>query len=114
MVALTQLRIPRCLSSEDAVSQSYELHCFSDASERAYGAVLYLRSRNDRRRQCKYRIAPVKAVTIPSLELTAALLYARMATQVREQFSLQITATTFWTDSMIVLQTLRNTTTRFQ
>ncbi|KAJ4430639.1 hypothetical protein ANN_19229 [Periplaneta americana] len=54
---------------------------FCDASERAYGAVIYVRSTKD---DCvsvslacsKNRLAPVKKVTLPRLELQAALVGA--------------------------------------
>ena len=43
---LNSVRIPRCYFDSHSASllKSAQLHCFSDASERAYAAVIYLRS----------------------------------------------------------------------
>ena len=67
----------------DIVDRSHsQVHVFYDASERAYGAVLYIRSctaDNLVHLACsKNRLAPVKKVTLPRLELLAALVGARM------------------------------------
>jgi len=58
------------------------LHVFCDASEKAYGAALYIRSTSREditvRLDCsKNRLAPVKKVTLPRLELLAAVVGAR-------------------------------------
>jgi hypothetical protein len=62
---------------------SSQIHVFCDASERAYGAVLYIRSTygSETRVQIvcsKSRLAPLQKVTIPRLELIAALVGARL------------------------------------
>ncbi|XP_026330484.1 uncharacterized protein LOC113237982 [Hyposmocoma kahamanoa] len=63
---------------------SIELHSFSDASQNAYGACVYLRSEDSEGNVTinllcsKSKVAPIKATTIPRLELCAALLAAKL------------------------------------
>ena len=93
---------------------------FSDASEIGYGASSYLRSEYpDGRVHCafiigKARNAPVKFVSIPRLELQAAVLATRMFKMLREELELNISRTYLWTDSEIVLHYLRNEKRRLQ
>ncbi|GFT55170.1 integrase catalytic domain-containing protein [Trichonephila clavipes] len=76
------LDIPRyCLQDK---SIRTELHGFTDSSEKAYGAVLYLRCINTSgqiyvRFLCsKSKVAPLKSITIPRLELCAAVLLSKL------------------------------------
>ena len=62
----------------------------------------------------KSRVTPSKVVTIPRLELTAAVLACTMATSVKEEIEFNIDRTVFWTDSTIVLAYIRNKTKRFK
>ncbi|XP_018364348.1 PREDICTED: uncharacterized protein LOC108762043, partial [Trachymyrmex cornetzi] len=68
--------------------QRLEVHGFSDASQRAYGACIYVRSINNNNQTAvhllcsKSRVAPLKALSIPHLELCAALLLAQLMRKV--------------------------------
>ena len=70
--------IPRCYVSNSSNIKSSELHCFSDASERAYAAVIYLRSIYEDGRvdvnliASKTKVGPLKKQSIPMLELLGA------------------------------------------
>ncbi|GBP83544.1 hypothetical protein EVAR_65632_1 [Eumeta japonica] len=83
---LSQLRIPRCYALR---SSKIELHVFGDASEHAYAAVAYWRAvRPDGTVHLalvagKSRVAPNKVMSIPRLELQAALLACRLATNIQ-------------------------------
>ena len=74
----------RCLKPEDfGPVKSSQLHHFSDASEAAYGSVTYLRlvSHEDRV-HCSFlfgksRVAPLKTISVPRLELSAATVSVR-------------------------------------
>ena len=95
-----------------------ELHCFSDTSEVGYGAVCYLRIANDSRPRCyfllgKSRVAPLKVVTVPGLELSAAVVCVKLSKLFTKEMEINFTKITFWTDSMAVLQYIRNSTRRF-
>ncbi|XP_068680362.1 uncharacterized protein [Montipora foliosa] len=90
---LGEYTIDRCIKPKafgDVVTT--ELHHFSDASEIGYGAVSYLR-------MAKSRLAPIKPVTIPRMELSAAVLATRLDTMIRQEIDCNINQSYFWTDS---------------
>lgn len=80
--AISNFTIPRYVGGESIIDN--QLHGFADASERAYGAVLYVRSINAEgkhvvRLACsKTRVAPLKKLSLPRLELCAAALLAKL------------------------------------
>ncbi|GBM44149.1 hypothetical protein AVEN_257097-1 [Araneus ventricosus] len=85
------------------------LYEFSDVSEKAYGAVIYLQSvcdssDNNTFLLCsKSIVAPIKCVTIPRLELAACLLLAQLTRKVLNALKLKIDQVLLWTDSTTVL-----------
>ncbi|XP_044596687.1 uncharacterized protein LOC123273348 [Cotesia glomerata] len=87
-----------------------QLHGFCDASKVGYGACIYVRSMNKQghvivRLACsKSRVAPIKDVTIPKLELCGALLLAKLYKDTLPSFNFDISKNIFWSDSTIVLQ----------
>ena len=118
---ISAMRIPRCLKPQDANDLTeYELHHFADASEIAYGVVTYLRAidENDNAHStlvmAKSRLAPVKTMTIPRLELAAAALSVKVDSVVRRELDIDIKKSVFWTDSTIVLGYISNVNKRFQ
>ena len=118
---LEQLTIDRCFKSPDLGEiTSCQLHHFSDASQQGYGAVTYLRiTGHDGNVKCSFvmgksRLAPIKPVTIPRLELSAAVVATRLEKISRGELSLPISQSFFWTDSTCVLRYLENQDRRFQ
>lgn len=97
-----------------------ELHLFSDASEIAYGAVAYCKIYDTNgNKKCtlvlgKSRLAPIKTVSIPRLELSAAVLATKLYQLITNELDVKIDERYFWTDSMIVIGYIRNTTKRFK
>lgn len=95
-------------------SNVIEFHGFSDASEEAYGACLYVRTRDNNgmhhtRLLCaKTRVAPLKGSTIPRLELNGALLLTEIAKRMSEAWSIDVHSFQLWTDSTVVLGWLNN------
>lgn len=90
-----------------------ELHGFSDASQVAYGAVIYakfgLSSPTVSFIMAKSRVAPCKPVSIPRLELKAALLLSDLMKKaneffVNENFSPRIYG---WSDAKVALAWIR-------
>ena len=117
---LNSLRIPRCLfkkSSHDP-NAVYQLHIFSDASTSAYGAIAHLRSTHGNNIEIafllsKARIAPLKLLTVPRLELQAAVLAVRLATTIKSEMRINIGTKTFWIDSEIVLRWINSVHCRY-
>nr|XP_029707541.1 uncharacterized protein LOC115254282 [Aedes albopictus] len=90
-----------------------QLHVFSDASEAAYGACIYARCEDPEGRvrinllASKSRVAPLKRITLPRLELCAAVLGAHLYDRVRKAINVEAPASFFWSDSAITLQWIR-------
>lgn len=116
---LTEFRMPRCYDPKATKGSSYQLHHFCDASQVAYGVVSYLRisyRTGDVHLAFVYgkaKLAPLKQLTIPRLELCAAVLAVKVDETLRHELSLDLGGSVFWTDSVIVLQYIRNTERRF-
>lgn len=116
--ALNDIRVPRHVICNSHVA--FDLHIFSDASERAYGACVYVRS-VDKEGQvlvrlliAKSRVSPIKPTTTPRLELCGALVSAHLYEKVMTSLRAQVRSTTFWTDSTIVLGWLKMMPSRLQ
>lgn len=107
MSFLNHLKVPRWVLAVDSIK--HELHIFSDASERAYGACLYVRSVDSSGSiqvhllTSKTKIVPIKPTTTPRLELCGALIAARLCNKVLSSLTIPISTCKFWCDSTIVL-----------
>lgn len=105
--ALLSVSVPRHVMCSTPVT--CELHCFVDASQEAYGACVYMRTTDDTDSATVYllcsktKVAPLKPLTIPRLELSAALLGARLVRTVSNALRFSIHKTIFWSDSTITL-----------
>ena len=86
-----------------------QLRHFWDASNHRYGQCSYLRLTDDTGQvHCSFvmgkaRVTPLKLVTIPRLELTAALLSVRVSASLREELEYDQITEVFYTDSQVVL-----------
>ena len=80
------------------------LHVFADASLKAYGAVAYIQQGQNLPSlvMSKTRAAPLKQLTLPRLELKAAVLAAKLSSLVKAALNLEC-AVQLWSDSQIVL-----------
>ena len=91
----------------------------SDASQSGYGQCSYLRLVDENGRiHCylvlgKARVAPLRSVTIPRLELTAATVSVRVANVLKEELDYEELQDFYWTDSKVVLGFISNESRRF-
>ncbi|XP_053380514.1 uncharacterized protein LOC128548907 [Mercenaria mercenaria] len=91
----------------------YTLLCFCDASADAYATSIYLHQKGESDTQvnlvfAKSRLAPLKEITIPRLELMAVLMGVRCLKFVRDQLKLDIKNMYVWTDSQCVIQWIKS------
>ncbi|XP_034946640.1 uncharacterized protein [Chelonus insularis] len=97
-----------------------EVHGFLNASQLAMATVVYIRATHPDHGTCstivcsKSKIAPLKKMSISRLELTAALLLARLITYVRHNLDIQPTQTVCWTDSSVTLTWIQSHSSRWK
>lgn len=110
--------IPRRITDDGAIS--VHLHAFSDSSQKGYAASVYLRVETATSVRChlitgKTRVAPLKHVTIPRLELCGAVLAAQLLryTVTAFQDRIHVDTLTAWTDSTTALAWIRSSPHRW-
>lgn len=114
---IKQARVPRWLhcSSNDNI----ELHVFADASQKAYGAVVYTRVVDGDNVHvniisAKTKVAPIaKQLSIPRLELCGAALAAKLISEISQVMNIPKANLHAWTDSTIVLAWLKGGPSRW-
>lgn len=105
---LGEVRVPRWLGASAADAET-EIHGFADASESAYAAVVYLRTNGGDRGVgvslvlARTRVASLKPVSLPRLELCAALMLTRLVEQVLRILPLAAAPVFLWSDSTVTL-----------
>lgn len=114
---LETLSIPRAVASGEGFVQM-SLHGFSDASEQAYGACVYIvnsdMSSTASLLCSKSRVAPLKALSLPRLQLCGAVLLTRLMEKVIANLDLKVCAKYYWTDSRIALAWIGSPAKRWQ
>ncbi|XP_055714803.1 uncharacterized protein LOC129808922, partial [Phlebotomus papatasi] len=117
--SVNNIKVPRKFTSFEN-PKSVQLFAFSDASERAYAACVYVRSIDNEnnvssRLLCaKTKVAPLKQVSLPRLELCGAVLLKRLVEKVISALSTPISEIHAFTDSMIVLCWINAESRRWQ
>ena len=102
---IAQIKIPRCLKDSHSKEERLTVDTFTDASEKAYAAVVNARyefedgSIGTRLITTKSRLAPLKALSIPRLELMGAIIGLRLTKQVCKALEIEQTKVTYWVDS---------------
>ena len=119
MVQLNGVRFDRCLTPPNAIGQPV-LCVFSDASEDAFGTCAYARWQlstggfDARFIAAKSRVAPLKKLTTPRLELQGAVLASRLGKSILKESRLKFEKSVFFLDSKIVLAWICSETRRFK
>ena len=118
--SLAKIKIPRWYGFTATDMGQLELHVFSDASQCAYGAAVYIRYILSKSVTCNFvlgksRLAPVQqsSMSTPKLELQAAVVAGRLKTTVMEEINLEINKIFFWCDSETVLNCICNEYSNF-
>ena len=120
--SVRDVKIRRCFIMPEIKFTSLlqrQLYHFADASSKTHGIVSYLRvvSPDD----CifcnfdlgKARLAPLKSVSMPRLELVASTLAAIVDVALRQELGKMVPNSVFWTDSLAVLFMIKNSSQRF-
>ena len=111
------ISFPRCYFKDREIV-SIQLHGFSDASENAFASAIYLRTEyEDNEVEIKFvsskaRVSPIKAQSIPRLELMGALLLAKHMDSIKSALKIERykgdIPTYYWVDSSTVLCWIHN------
>lgn len=112
-----EIRIPRWFGFARK-GYRMELHGFSDACEEAFGANIYVKTTNEIGNStielivAKSRVAPIKKVRLPRLELCGGVLLANLIDMVKTE--LGIDTIYCWTDSSITLDWINSSPDKYK
>ena len=113
------IRFSRCLQLNLEITKS-TMHVFVDASEEAYGAVAYdvkhyvNGSTSSQLVAAKSKVAPLKATSIPRLELMAAVLGVKLLLAITRAVEIDTSGAVMWSDSQNVLCWIKNQSRNFK
>ncbi len=116
---LCEIRFPRCVQPLEGQFWKPLIMVFGDGSREACCTLVYLRwERTDGTASCrlvtgKTQVAPKVKITIPRMELVAAVNSVRLAKKTREALKIPLAGTRFFTDSSAVLSMLRTESGKF-
>ncbi|XP_058443065.1 uncharacterized protein LOC131425280 [Malaya genurostris] len=108
---LQSFRVTRFIWLPD--TSTVQFHVFCDASEVGYGACIYARSISLEGHvkveliASKSRVAPLKRISLPRLELCSALLAAKLYSKISAALRMEGKPCWFWSDSMVTLHWIR-------
>ncbi|XP_043482111.1 uncharacterized protein LOC122511116 [Leptopilina heterotoma] len=116
---IDEIKIPRYYVGGIGKLKNVQLHIFCDASTQAFAAATYLRLEGDHGIHItlvtsKSRVAPIKILTVPRLELQSAVMAARLSTFIRQEHKTQLDRVVFWSDSQTVLGWIRSDARKYQ
>ncbi|XP_055539263.1 uncharacterized protein LOC129726499 [Wyeomyia smithii] len=111
---LGKLRIPRSYFQPTHDYSRLQIHVLADASETAYACAVYFRLETSRGievtlAEAKTKVAPLKTLSIPRLELKAAVLGVRLMNTVLKRHTFVVCQRYCWSDATTVLAWVRST-----
>jgi len=115
---IPKLKFPRWINLNS--EQEFEIHGFCDASQRAISATVYLRSSQQGEKITtslicsKTKVAPLKKLTIPRLELSGAVLLTNLVSRVSQILKRNNVPIFLWTDSAVVHTWINNHPSRWK
>ncbi|XP_036140647.1 uncharacterized protein LOC118644911 [Monomorium pharaonis] len=115
---ISELSFPRWIHLK--TNQVFEFHGFCDASLQAICATVYIRVLHSNKQStislvcAKTKVAPIKKMTIPRLELTGAVLLTKLMSHVLRIFEFNHAPLFMWTDSSIVYTWINNHPSRWK
>ncbi|XP_055923993.1 uncharacterized protein LOC129954238 [Eupeodes corollae] len=118
-IGMLKIRRPYLFEISSYDKCHVELHTFVDASMSAYAAVAYLRVVKGEQIECslvasRTKVSPLKLISVPRLELEAAVLGVRLAKSIKRGHSVEIHKRYFWSDSKTALSWIKNDCRRFK
>ena len=104
---------PCCINPKSSANELHELHILRDPSHLAYGAVAFIRTSSENDVSCSFliskaKVAPIKQLSIPKMELQAAVLGTCIARLVKTHQIILFKETVFWCDSTAVLAWIKS------
>ena len=120
--SLSAVQVDRCfkVATLDPSTAEIQVHTFTDASDGAYAAATYIRCQypdgtvKTTLALAKARPSPIRKLSIPKLELKAAVLGTKLSLELEKALNLPVRDHVFWTDSMNVLYWVRSHSRKFQ
>ena len=117
---LNTIRVDRKVIPDQRRCIDIQIHGCADASKRAYGACVYVRSMLDDNSSsvqllcAKTRVAPIKKLSIPRLELCAAHVLSKLIKNVVSMLPFNLSSINLWTDSTVTLAWIHACPTRWK
>ena len=104
---MDHIKLPRYLLQRLPSVAKVEIHGFLDASEKAYGSSIYICAEDDDGNRvsnlvmAKSRVAALRRITLPRLELLAAYITVTLLCYVFQGLPLLVENASAWSDSQI-------------
>ena len=116
---LRKISFPRCIKPDKTLDEEPELLLFGDGSKYAFCTLAYARWAVPGGFECrlisgKTRVAPLRKISIPRIELLRAVACVRLVEKISENLGIKFCRKYFFTDSSAVLGMIRGESAAFQ